>query len=87
MIEEIDKGSAAHEFIECLVFDRDKSVVMFGEMADADDVPREAVVNKIGTWHKPWFFKHVEAFADNRVTEAVEYIPLRDYYHRHSRWV
>ena len=41
-------------------------------------------LNKIGLWYKPWFFKHVEQFlrGDGPV---VEYIPLRDYYHRHSR--
>lgn len=43
----------------------------------------EHLVNRIGRWYKPWFFKHVESkFEDGR---RLEYIPLRDYYHRHTR--
>ena len=37
----------------------------------------------LSQWYKPWFFKHVESFM--KVGSGVEYIPLRDYYHRHSR--
>lgn len=40
-------------------------------------------VNVISLWYKPWFFKHVESFLKSG--PAVEYIPLRDYQHRHSR--
>jgi len=40
-------------------------------------------VNAIGRWYKPWFFKHVQEFL--KKGQAVEYIPLRDYHHRHSR--
>ena len=44
-------------------------------------------VNAISLWYKPWFFKHVEKKLDktNKNEEDVEYIPLRDYYHRHTR--
>lgn len=31
------------------------------------------------------FFKHVESFLAKVEETTVEYIPLRDYYHRHSR--
>lgn len=40
-------------------------------------------LNRIGLWHKPWFFMHVESYL--RTGMGMEYIPLRDYYHRHSR--
>jgi delta24-sterol reductase len=40
-------------------------------------------VNRIGRWYKPWFFKHVESFLVRG--PGSEYIPLRDYFHRHSR--
>lgn len=33
---------------------------------------------------KPWFFKHVEEYLRGDQT-GVEYIPLRQYYHRHTR--
>lgn len=41
-------------------------------------------LNAIGRWYKPWFFKHVESFLLNKKNN-IEYIPIRDYYHRHSR--
>lgn len=40
-------------------------------------------INPIGYFWKPWFFKHVEEFLKSG--PAVEYIPLRHYYHRHTR--
>merc|ERR1711871_1333711 len=34
--------------------------------------------------YKPWFFKHCESkLADGK--PSVEFIPLREYYHRHTR--
>lgn len=42
-------------------------------------------VNEIGRWFKPWFFKHVEGFLLKPPGQQVEYIPIRDYFHRHSR--
>jgi delta24-sterol reductase len=43
--------------------------------------------NNIGLWFKPWFFKHVETFLsrDADAENVVEYIPLREYYHRHTK--
>ncbi len=70
------------EFIEALVFAPNKAVVITGDMANSCGDLKS--LNPIGQWHKPWFFKHVEGFADRNST-GVEYIPLRDYYHRHSR--
>lgn len=74
------KNGLPAEFIECLAFSPSACVVMKGEMVDSCEPQR---LNSIGTWHKPWFFKHVESFLDRGKT--IEYIPLREYYHRHSR--
>jgi len=41
-------------------------------------------VNEIGKWYKPWFFKHVHSFLITGKTGS-EVIPLRDYFHRHTR--
>jgi len=35
-------------------------------------------------WYKPWFYKHVQTYLEQR-KEGVEYLPVRDYYHRHTR--
>lgn len=44
-------------------------------------------INDIGKWYKPWFFKHVENILRSTPNgeKVVEYLPLRDYYHRHTR--
>ncbi|XP_036710208.1 delta(24)-sterol reductase isoform X2 [Balaenoptera musculus] len=41
-------------------------------------------LNNIGNYYKPWFFKHVENYLKTN-REGLEYIPLRHYYHRHTR--
>ncbi|XP_023217183.1 delta(24)-sterol reductase-like [Centruroides sculpturatus] len=75
----------ASEFVECLMFDKERSVVM---SADMTDIVEKEKINKIGKWYKPWFYKHVETYL--RKTDNIEFIPLVDYYHRHSKslfWV
>ena len=81
-------GDAAPEFVETLAFSNDHYVVMSGEPAAAPGA--DGPLNVISRWHKPWFFKHVEsklwkAKGQSSSAETVEYIPLRDYYHRHTR--
>lgn len=58
---------------------------MKGEMVDE---PEPSKVNAIGNWWKPWFFTHVQKYLDLSsapTQDGVEFIPLRDYYHRHTR--
>lgn len=73
-------GDNAAEFIECLTYSMDKHVVMIGDFVDSCEPDK---LNEIGRWFKPWFFKHVQEYLQNG--KGTEYIPLRDYYHRHSR--
>ncbi|CAM9704093.1 unnamed protein product [Chrysoparadoxa australica] len=76
------------DFVECLAFGPDEYVVMLGNMVSTQEVKRQkaagAVVNNIGHYYKPWFFSHVQGFLDQNV-RGVEYVPLRHYYHRHTR--
>ncbi|KAM4721670.1 delta(24)-sterol reductase isoform 2-T2 [Rhinophrynus dorsalis] len=68
-------------FVEGLVYSADEAVIMTGVLTD-DAQPSQ--VNRIGLYWKPWFFRHVETYLkDNR--DGTEYIPLRHYYHRHTR--
>lgn len=46
--------------------------------------PLSLQLNSIGNYYKPWFFKHVENYLKTN-REGLEYIPLRHYYHRHTR--
>ncbi|KAI9219739.1 hypothetical protein BC828DRAFT_406427 [Blastocladiella britannica] len=74
-----------HDFVESLMYSRETAVVMTGKMAPT--VPKDQKLNVISRWYKPWFFTHVQSFLGKSSPSGtfVEYIPLRDYYHRHTR--
>lgn len=81
--EAASRNEDGNDFVECLMFDKERSVLMTGNMVDSCEPGK---LNEIGRWFKPWFFKHVEGFLDSSTsTDHVEYIPMKDYYHRHSR--
>jgi Delta24-sterol reductase len=68
------------EFLEVLLFDLDRAVIVHGDFAD---LPPGAPVNHIGRFYKPWFYKHIESFSKRGL--RTEYLPLREYYHRYTR--
>ncbi|XP_077981530.1 delta(24)-sterol reductase-like [Glandiceps talaboti] len=69
-----------HEFVECLVYSENQAVVMTANQTASAEPDK---VNSIGNFWKPWFFKHVESYL--KTGHGVEYIPLRHYYHRHTK--
>lgn len=80
-------NKSAYDFVEGLAFSEEKYVIMTGELTDDAEASK---INAIGLYWKPWFYKHVEGFLENSTGSSVEYIPLRHYYHRHTRsifWV
>uniref|UniRef100_A0A672FP59 Delta(24)-sterol reductase n=1 Tax=Salarias fasciatus TaxID=181472 RepID=A0A672FP59_SALFA len=68
-------------FVEGIQYSENTAVIMTGTMTDHAEPDK---VNRIGLHFKPWFFKHVESYL-NKDRSGVEYIPLRQYYHRHTR--
>jgi len=80
--EEASRKTEENDFVEGLVYSRDSAVIMRGNFTD--EIGGDGTYNAIGRWYKPWFYKHVETYLNNR-RAGVEYIPLRDYYHRHTR--
>lgn len=70
------------DFVEGLVYSREGAVVMRGVLTD--DIQADGKYNPIGRWYQPWFYKQVEKYLQER-KEGIEYIPLRHYYHRHTR--
>ena len=76
------RDTVHNEFVEALVYSRDTGVIMTGVFTD--DPGPDGPINRIGRWYKPWFYKHVDGFLRGRRT-AVDYLPLRDYLHRHTR--
>ncbi|HJK96428.1 MAG TPA: FAD-binding protein [Polyangiaceae bacterium LLY-WYZ-14_1] len=71
-------GDDPPEFVEGLLFDHDRGVILTGDFADR---PPDVPANDFSDWRKPWFYKYVESAPDGQV----DYIPLRAYYHRHTR--
>lgn len=69
------------DFVECLAYSDQEYVLMLGNMSENNGV---APVNAIGRWYKEWFFKYVYHFIEKK-QEARELIPLRHYYHRHTK--
>lgn len=85
IIEQFTKASrqvSIHDFVECLQFSSDQAVLITGNFADKSQP--DGAINRIGKWYKPWFYQYVKRFLRN--TESVtEYMPIREYYHRHTR--
>ena len=82
VFEEASRKIEDNDFVEGLVYSRDTAVIMRGTFTN--DIESDGSVNAIGRWYKPWFYRHVQTYLKNG-QEGVEYIPLRDYYHRHTR--
>ncbi|XP_076440884.1 delta(24)-sterol reductase-like [Babylonia areolata] len=80
LFEAETRRKEGNEFVEGLVYSLDTAVVMTANMTDEAEPGK---VNAIGDFWKPWFYRHVEGFL--KTGPAVEYIPLRHYYHRHTR--
>ncbi|HVZ33168.1 MAG TPA: FAD-binding protein, partial [Polyangiaceae bacterium] len=70
------------EFLEILLFDLERAVIVYGDFAE---LPRGARPTRIAPFYKPWFYKHIESFLERG--KGSEYIPLREYYHRYTRSV
>lgn len=82
VFERASRDAENNDFVEGLVYGRDQAVIMVGRLVDA--VGSDGSLNAIGRWYKPWFYKHVQSCLDHR-KEGVEYLPVRDYFHRHTR--
>lgn len=80
--EKASRDSENNDFVEGLVYARDQAVIMTGSFVDTVGV--DGSLNAIGRWFKPWFYKHAQTYLEQR-KEGVEYLPVRDYYHRHTR--
>ena len=82
IFEKESRDTANNDFVECLVYSRDSAVMMTGNFSDI--VNPDGKINHIGRWYNPWFYKHCEKSL-KKSESLTEYIPLRQYYHRHTR--
>lgn len=83
LAESLANAEDGPAFLEVTVFNKEQSVIMCGDFADLTTAEEKAKVNRVNFWFKPWFYKHVETFLIRGKSD--EYIPLKHYYHRHSR--
>ena len=84
-----NKEAQVPDYIEATVYNKEEAVIMVGNFANVETNEQKAKINRVATWHKPWFYKHVETFLNGN-QEAEEFIPLRDYLLRHDKaifWV
>ncbi|XP_057662659.1 delta(24)-sterol reductase-like [Diorhabda carinulata] len=70
-----------NEFVEVIMYSDNEAVVMTGTQTDHLGSTK---LNSIGRWYKPWFYKYVQSKL-KKIIITKECIPLRDYYHRHTR--
>ena len=76
-----ESSKQENDFVEGIIFSKTAGVVMTGKFCDPPK--QENLINRIGQFWKSWFFTHVKKFLSNGM--GTEYIPLRDYFHRHTR--
>ena len=71
--------------VEGIMYTLDTGIIMTGKFVEK--LPNGANYNPIGQWYKPWFYKHVEKYMKEKVQKKgnVEYIPIKDFFHRHNR--
>ncbi|CAM6088060.1 unnamed protein product [Calypogeia fissa] len=79
-----DNPGKVPDFVEGIVYSDNRAVITTGRYANSEEAHRKGnKINALGWWFKPWFHLHAETALD--VGEFVEYVPIREYYHRHTR--
>ncbi|XP_066328919.1 delta(24)-sterol reductase-like [Miscanthus floridulus] len=72
------------DFVEGMVYSSSQGVMMTGVYASEEEAKKKGNrINRVGWWFKPWFYQYAETAL--KKGEFVEYIPTREYYHRHTR--
>ncbi|XP_023523527.1 delta(24)-sterol reductase-like [Cucurbita pepo subsp. pepo] len=79
-----DNPEKVPDFVETMIYSPTEAVCMTGRYASSEEAKKKGnVINSIGWWFKPWFYQHAQKAL--KKGEFVEYIPTREYYHRHTR--
>lgn len=72
------------DFVETMIYNPHEGVCMTGNYASKEEAKMKGnTINSVGWWFKPWFYQHAQTAL--KKGEFVEYIPTREYYHRHTR--
>ncbi|MBA0828497.1 hypothetical protein Goarm_013169 [Gossypium armourianum] len=74
------------EFVEATIYSPTEVVFMTGRYASKEETKKKGNnINSQGWRFKPWFYQHAESAL--KKGEFLEYIPSREYYHRHTRYL
>ncbi|KAF3341237.1 delta(24)-sterol reductase-like protein [Carex littledalei] len=72
------------DFVETMIYTPSEGVMMTGVYSSKEEAKKKGnKINNQGWWFKPWFYQHAQSAL--KKGEFVEYIPIREYYHRHTR--
>ncbi|KAL8139904.1 hypothetical protein V2J09_005925 [Rumex salicifolius] len=72
------------DFVETMIYNPGEGVCMTGRYVSKEEAEIKGnVINNINWWFKKWYYQHCQVAL--RRGEFVEYIPTRQYYHRHTR--
>jgi len=85
---EDSESADSADFVEALSYSKEEMVVMPAWFCDDADVAKRfpnATRNTLSWWFKPWFYKHAGGMLHDGRGARMEIVPLRDYYHRHTR--
>lgn len=75
-----DRCETGADFIDGIMFSRDRGVVMVGELSDGDDDLPESRFTRM---RDEWFYIHADKISRNK-DEYREKIPIRDYFFRYD---
>ncbi|KAK4488051.1 hypothetical protein RD792_003793 [Penstemon davidsonii] len=79
-----DNPEKVPDFVETMIYNPTEGVCMTGRYASKEEAKKKGnKINSVGWWFKPWFYQHAQTAL--KKGEFVEYIPTREYYHRHTR--
>ncbi|CAM6087983.1 unnamed protein product [Calypogeia fissa] len=81
-----DNPEKVPDFVETMIYNDHEGVTMTGRYASSEEAHQKGNKrNNQRFWFKQWFYQHAQTALQNG--EFVEYIPTRDFYHRHTRCV
>nr|UES73131.1 delta24-sterol reductase [Gymnema sylvestre] len=79
-----DNPQKVPDFVETMVYSSTEAVCMTGRYASKEEAKRKGnKINEVCWWFKTWFYQHAQTAL--KKGEFVEYIPTRQFYHRHTR--
>jgi len=82
IFEKDTRKEGGNDTVEGIAFSRDSAVIMTGVFVEEKEVDWSRV-NRMGRWHKPWFYHHVRTFLQKG--NQVEYIPTLEFHQRHNK--